>query len=169
MKTHDSTKRDEHQRAYGLFQGRVDDILIDRGARPIASGEYALRTPVGAIRVTVEESVITCRFASPYGGRLAVTEGYDANAEVCRHSLPYYSDNDSWVVATANSFARQLDRVLSFQPSEVQRVNIEHDIARGCREAAKVAAFYVTCEKYKLLDAMKPNEVTATRAAAAVP
>jgi hypothetical protein len=92
---------------------------------------------------------------------LAVREGYDANAEEWQHGLPYRSDLGSWVDTTVNDFARKLDRVLRFRPTEVQRVNIEHDLTRGCREAAKLAAFYVTCEKYKLLDAMTPNELSA--------
>ena len=161
MKTDEDPYRDEIERAYVAFAKRIDNLLIGHGAKPIGRGEYALRTPVGALRIMVDDAVITCRFASPYGGRLVVTEGYDANAEEWRHGLPYRSDLGSWVDTTVNDFARKLDRVLRCRPNEVQRGNIEHDLARGCREAAKLAAFYVTCEKYKLLDAMTPNELPA--------
>ena len=121
------TELSDIDRAFLVFNARLDNLLRGMGAQMLPGGAYLLNTPAGPLRVAINGNWMIGYFASPLGGRLATKNGSDLHSGKWR----YYCPQNVKALCDprkVEDFAMKLDDVLAFKPTSGQRLLIEQDL-----------------------------------------
>lgn len=121
------TELTDTDRALLVFRNRVENLLIDEGARLLSEGAFLLNTPAGPLRVTIDGNWIIGHFASPLGGQLATKRDSGPHSGKWQHYCPY-TVSDLCNPREVEDFATKLDDVLAFRPTSGQRLTIEQEL-----------------------------------------
>lgn len=114
-------------RALLIFRNRVENLLIDEGARLLSEGAFLLDTPAGPLRVAVDGRWIICHFASPLGGYTATKHASDPHTGKWAARCPGTVEPLMSPLAI-DDVAAMLDRVRDFKPTRGERLKIEQDL-----------------------------------------